>query len=267
MINFTLGYLLPTSLIGTGLYSGAKSFELSKKISDIVKNEKILLYRNDDTHFVNNISNITNGKNNLIVMKIPNNFIPRSYAYGEITLREMENTYLKKIIEKKTYNHYNKKYKTEYVFEEIKNPKKISKHVLFPNIFNSIYTGSNVKVLLSNNVKSSSYDSNLIIKKYEEIVQKNIPNYKSGIFTSFLNSLELDENMLGLDSDIYLLLKKEICNISTGDKKELEMIAFGDDPEKLLELKYSDDFEQMFILSGISIISILTGVGLFMFKI
>lgn len=86
--------------------------------------------------------------------------------------------------------------------------------ILFPNLHEKIILNQNlllskkINVLINNNNFVKSTDKNLL-DKYEKIIRKNIPNFKSDLIIDCSNqydSLELEENILEENSDLYLMV-------------------------------------------------------------
>ena len=153
---------------------------------------------------------------------------------------------------------------------EASNAKKIAKQILFPEMEHGIKfdNGLNyedkIKVLLNNHLVTKSNNLTLMLNKYESIIQKNIPGYRTSIFLKdsdliFPITMELEENILTPNTDLYLLAKNS--------NPDLKVMAFSDRVDKIIQEKYSEKNNEIISLGCISIISlglgIISGVAIF----
>ena len=244
-------YFIPIGIIGTGSISGYLAWLKNKELIKDMQDEKIFVYPTD----IKNISNLNHNP----IIKIPYNLIPQKYAYGEVQLNKIIQKCIKNTVYKREYSFLLNDYITvecDWIDEE----EKIAKQILFPNIFNNIelnkklYSEKKIKVLLQNNLSTKSHNCSLILDKYESLIQKNIPMYKTSILiTDDIYMMEKEENILEPNMDLYLL-----TNIDTNSftKSKFYISAFSDNKDKILQEKYSDKInaiENLCLLSGTTI--------------
>lgn len=242
-------YILSFSLIGTGGLSSYFAIEKKKELEN--KIDSLIIY-----NYPNEINNINQSKS---IIKIPKNFINLKNPIGIVKIN--------KVI-KLPYTTYEKIYNyNELRYEKVKSiqydivKKNIGKQILFPSLNNYFIFDKETKVLFTNNLYTVSDNSSNIVKRYEDIIRKNISNFssdlvleKSYFFSELQNELyELEENILNNQKDLYLL--------SNPINSKLYINCICDNKEKIIKEKFSNEINTVECLTISSIVLTITGIG------
>ena len=229
----TILNLIPIGFIGTGLIFGSIASDINKKVNNKISNEKIYLFPSE-------IESIN--KSNSII-KIERDFMTgiRKNPIGYVRVNKIVKVPI--VVYKNVYNIILDKYSIQkYIeYEEIK--KIIGSQILFPHIHDKIIIDSDlllskkINVLINNSNFTKSSNKNLI-ERYEKIIRCNIPNFRSDLIIDSaqnLNNLELEENILGDNSDLYLMVNP------SNDKLIANTIS--ESSEFIIREKYKDDID------------------------
>jgi hypothetical protein len=246
----TILNLIPIGFIGTGLIFGSIASDINKKVNNKISNEKIYLFPSE-------IESIN--KSNSII-KIERDFMTgiRKNPIGYVRVNKIVKVPI--VVYKNVYNIILDKYSIQkYIeYEEIK--KIIGSQILFPHIHDKIIIDSDlllskkINVLINNSNFTKSSNKNLI-ERYEKIIRCNIPNFTSDLIIDSaqnLNNLELEENILGDNSDLYLMVNP------SNDKLIANTIS--ESSEFIIREKYKDDID---VTNELTILSFsFIGIGM-----
>lgn len=252
-------YIIPIGLIGTG---NTLCYFAWLKYNDLIRclqREKIYEYPND-------IKNILDFEKNPII-QIPHDKINHKYVYGEVKLNKIIKKRISIPVYKYKYSPLIDDYETikENEYDYIDEKETIGKQILFPNVLNGIEIDNtlipdkNIKVFLNNNLSTKSNNFSKIFYRYETLVKKNIPEYKTSIFNNNYKNMEIEENILEPYTDLYLLTNNYKNNLNH-NKDKLYLTAFSDNKDKIIKLKYSKEIDTIEGLTILSISSIALGI-------
>ncbi len=210
------------------------------------------------------LSSITE-KNSII--KIPSHYINYSLPIGIIKMNGI--IYEPYYTSNYKYEPLLDKYIETKSIKYIKKSQTIGTQILFPNCFHELEPNPNMldyknSILFGNNSYTTFDIPSNAIKKYEEIVGKNIPNFKSdlkcynGISYNWLytNKLELEQNLLEKSSELYLIVNK-----SSNNKYIID--AMSNDKNEIIKKKFSDEIDYANAINCLSIVSMVGGICLF----
>jgi hypothetical protein len=252
----TVFNLIPISFISSGFIIGSLSYEINKDINNKMSNEPIYMFPSE-------IELIKEPKS---IIKIENCIMSkvRKYPIGYVKLNEFIK--VPTIVYKNVYNIMLDKYELKKYIEYDEIKKTIGSQILFPNIHDKIiidpdlltYKKINILFNNSNFIKSSCKN---LIERYEKLVRYNIPNFKSDLiincssdFISNSNFLELEENILGDNSELYLIVNPINNKLVTN--------TLAESSEIILKQKYKDDIRYSHRLSLLSFSFISIGVAI-----
>lgn len=244
--------LIPIGFIGTGLLFNSISADMDKELKKKISNEKVFMFPSQ-MHFIKEPNSILQIENDLL-SGFRNN--PIGYASVNKTIK------IPIIVYKNVYNILTDKYELKKYIEYEKHKSLIGTQILFPNIHEKLILDSNllfdkkIKIIINNNdfIKSSSKKN--LINKYEKIIKKNIPDFKSDLIINSLdniNSLELETNLLDDNSNLYLMVNCE--------KDKFNITTMSDSENLIIKEKY---IEYIQCVDGLKLLSYgMISIGIF----
>lgn len=256
-----LNFIIPVSLIGSGSFLGYNSWKESENVERQMKNENIVIYGDN-----NHLSRVSQTGSKYIV-KIPNHLMEAKLC-GNVSVHGVIKKHVKHTAKKQNYLKFSNELETttetkHYYFDE---KTKIASQLLFPNLClcdsecknsNHFNIKNNAKILFENKLFTKSNDIELLREKFEKMVQKNIPEYKTSFCSGNYNYYELEENLLGSNADLYLLVKPNVHNVH---KTNSDVIAISDNSNSIIQEKYANELS---LIAGQKILSVLSiGMGI-----
>lgn len=273
--------IIPISLIGTGIFLEFTSHNEKNKLKNKISNEKIYMFplELDLIDDQNSSYGKTNQTNFIIkINKNEVNKIIKKNVIGYVGINGIVK--IPKIVHMKFYDDFSNELKIEKTIKNVDVKKNFGFQILFPNINDrlilnpDLLVNNRIKILLNNKLFINSGNKKNIIEEYEEIVRKNIPNFKSDLNLNLVNcnldhdlnsnlnynSIELEKNILKQNSDLFLIVSNsKTNNCSKNHKKKLEINTISDSEQIIITEKYIDDISY---INGLDVLSVsLIGVG------
>lgn len=226
--------VVSVSLIGAGLLCNSISLDKSKKTLDKISNEKIYNFPSD-INSIKKPDSIIKIEPGLLKL-----YLNKKIGYVAIN-HIIQNP---KITYRNVYNSLSDKYELQKIInnEEIKI--NIGKQILFPNVHTQLVLDPKLlcdkKInILFDNIYYIKTSTDNLIDRYENIIRCNIPSFKSDIPIKYNNTkmLEIEENLLKNDSNLYLMVSPNINN------NKLNINTIGCDEKSILEHKYRNDIQ------------------------
>lgn len=246
----TILNLIPIGLISSGLIIGASASDFNKELNNKITNERIYIYPDE----------IDSIKNSNSIIKVDKNFIAPfdKNPIGLISINKISKVPI--VMHKYVYDIIQNKYILEKHIEYDEVKKTLGSQILFPNFNGQIVLNKDleiykkIKILMNNKIHTKSSNKNLI-ERYEKIIKKNIPNFKSDLIidnfdnlNSFSNTntfeFEIEENILRDDSDLYLMVSPKNNKLVTN--------IISDSTESIVKEKFKDDIDYLDMLNFIS---------------
>lgn len=264
----TIFNLIPVSLIGTGIFLEFISYNEKNKLKNKISNEKIYLFplelnlitsENNTCDKINHTNFIVKIDKNEVNKIIENNIIGYVGINGIVKIP--------KIVHKNVYNSFLNELQTEKQIEYQDIKKKLGFQILFPNFHDKLILNpkllmdNKIKILLNNKLFTNSNNKRNIIEEYEELVRKNIPNFKSDLYLDFANSIELEKNILKQNSDLFLIVTNaKTNNYSENYDNKLEINAMSNCEQIIINEKYKNNIG---CINGLDVLSVsLIGIGI-----
>lgn len=251
-----IGLLASGSFIASGSFVAIKAIDKNNELNKKMNNVKIYSYPNEINHI--NQASLINDSN--IIININKSNINDKFPIGIVKINKIKKIPL--ITYDRVYDIYTNKYerikKVEH--EIIKYP--IGSQILFPNKYPKLQLDPNllinkkISVLFDNSTFTKSSSISNIIELYESIIQKNISNFKSDINFNSTDELELEENLLKNNNDLYL-----IANPSS-NLNVLNINSISDNRDSIVKKKFESEINHVNTISFFSYC--LIGSGLFL---